>query len=53
MADDFRRYLDRKTGKGGVKCTCCNRFFGKDRKKLHQQVRRILKRKLGQIKWQI
>lgn len=43
MADKFRRLLDRKTGKGGVHCYCCNDYFGKHRKRLNRMVRRIIK----------
>lgn len=44
MADDFRRMLDRKTGKGGVHC-CCNDYHGKERKVLRRMVRSVLKQK--------
>lgn len=43
--DIFRRLLDKRTGKGGVKCSCCNKGYrGKDRKKLRRLARHIMKR---------
>lgn len=47
MADEFRRELD-KFGPGGVKCQCCNPFFGKERKKLRRLARARLKMKHNQ-----
>lgn len=41
--DVFRRLMDKRCGKGGVKCHCCNDFHGKSRKKLHRLVRRVLR----------
>lgn len=43
MADEFRREYDRRCGKGGVKCYCCNDWKGKDKAKLRRMVRRMQK----------
>lgn len=44
MSDKFRKLLDKRTGPGGVKCNCCNMYYGKERKKLNRIVRTQLKR---------
>lgn len=31
------------TGPGGVKCHCCNSFFGKSKQQLQRLVRRLVK----------
>lgn len=51
MADIHRRLLDKKTGKGGVTCYCCNWTKDKNdgsryRTKLRKIVRSILKREV-------
>lgn len=50
MADTFRRLLDKKTGKGGVRCECCNWTYNRSNKarnrhrtELNKQVRSIMK----------
>jgi hypothetical protein len=43
MSDKYRRYLDKYTGKGGVKCCCCNSYKNKEKKKLNRIVRRVMK----------
>ena len=50
MADQYRRLLDKLTGKGGVNCYCCNWTTTKqDRKLLHQMARSILKREIPKL----
>lgn len=46
MADEFRRRLDEDTGPGGVHCECCNKYFGKERKRLRRLARRQLKQEV-------
>lgn len=46
MADKFRRLLDDKCGKGGVKCYCCNPYKGKHSKKKRGKLNRIIRQKL-------
>ena len=53
MADDFRRLLDKKTGVGGIHCSCCDWTHSKNRTNrkwsrtiLTKMVRSILKRDL-------
>ena len=42
MSDAFRKLQDKRTGKGGVHCYCCNSYKGKSRKILNRLVRRVL-----------
>lgn len=43
MADEFCKCQNSLVGVGGVKCPCCNMFFGRKRKKLNRLARRKLK----------
>jgi len=43
MADKFKREMFKRCGPGGLKCPCCNDFFGKDRQGLKRLARRGLK----------
>jgi hypothetical protein len=43
--DEFRKQLDKRSGKSGVHCYCCNMYIGKHRKVLNRLVRRTLKQK--------
>ena len=51
MLDTFRRELDRRVGKGGIHCSCCNSYKGKDRKALHRIIRRTEKAKWKKALW--
>jgi hypothetical protein len=44
--DDFRKAQEHYVDIGGRKCPCCNRLFGKKRKKLSRLARRLLQRLL-------
>lgn len=41
--DIFRKEMNRRCGVGGLKCSCCNRYHGKERKLLSRMVRRSQK----------
>jgi hypothetical protein len=43
MADEFRREMDMECDIGGVRCDCCNRYHGKDRRKLNKLARTRVK----------
>ena len=45
MADKFKKIMTEKCGGvGGLHCTCCNIFKGKEKPKLRRIARRIIKR---------
>jgi len=39
--DEFKAEMNRRVGGGGIHCQCCNKYFGKDRKKLRRLARRV------------
>ena len=43
MANEIKKLMHRKCGKGGIHCECCNRWHGRIRHRLNQMVRRITK----------
>lgn len=43
MADQFKKYLHKNVGVGGIFCHCCNDYFGNDREKLNRLARHQLK----------
>jgi hypothetical protein len=49
MADLYRRFLDKKTGAGGVKCECCNWTKDADSNNGHRLARIKLKKMIRQL----
>lgn len=43
--DDYKQAMTSRVGVGGLHCTCCNDFKGKDKSKLNRRARRSLKQK--------
>lgn len=41
--DSYRKKQQRNYDIGGIRCKCCNKFFGKDKYKLNKQARKQLK----------
>lgn len=39
MADEYRKMMNKNCGIGGMKCFCCNIYFGKDKAKLNRWAR--------------
>lgn len=44
MANEYKRIMHARCGRGGLFCPCCNHFKGKDKSILSKLVRRTLKR---------
>lgn len=45
--DTFKKTMNRKVGIGGVRCACCNDYYGhRNRKRLGRYARRVLKQAL-------
>jgi hypothetical protein len=42
MHTEIKAITQKYLGPGGVRCHCCNPFFGKDRKKLNRLIRHKL-----------
>jgi hypothetical protein len=42
--DKFKSKMNQRCEVGGMKCSCCNPYHGKDKKKLNRIARRSLKR---------
>ena len=49
MADEYKKMMHHKCGPGGIKCSCCNCYHGKERKILNRLARRILKQKFNKV----
>ena len=43
MADTYRKLMDKAVGPGGIKCYCCNKYTGSDKRKLNKLARTRLK----------
>jgi len=41
--DIFLKEMNKRCGVGGLKCKCCNKYHGKERKFISRSVRRIQK----------
>lgn len=39
MADKFKKQMNYNTGPGGMGCSCCNCYFGKDKNRLNKLAR--------------
>ena len=51
MADMFKRKMDEHVGKGGVRCKCCNKYKGKNKKGFHKLIRkRVIVELLKELK---
>ncbi|NOR27534.1 MAG: hypothetical protein GQ540_03280 [Lutibacter sp.] len=46
MTDQVKKQMHKRCGVGGIKCSCCNDYNGKERKKLMRMVRRVNKYKI-------
>jgi hypothetical protein len=46
--DEMKLEMTLRCGRGGMKCTCCNDFTGKEKPLLVRQARRVLKERLRQ-----
>lgn len=44
--DDYKKEMQCKCSVGGIHCSCCNPYTGKDKKMLNRIARSMLKRKL-------
>lgn len=44
--DAYKAIMQRKVGGGGLRCSCCNNYKGKDKAKLNRLARRELNRNL-------
>lgn len=45
--DDFKRIQNKRVGIGGVRCPCCNDYYGKRKAGLNRYARRVLKQRLS------
>ena len=47
--DDFKKEQLKRIGIGGLRCYCCNDFYGKTKSKLNKAARTAMKREVKKI----